>query len=673
MSQAVERIAVADRAVDPAPGRRSAAELRLDAEALLRRNWRLILATTLATLLFGLLFAALTPARYKSSAQLLVDPRGLQILKNDLTRSPESADGNLVDVENQRYILLSRSILGAVVDREKLAENPAFAGSPGLTTRLLGALHIGRAPVDGRSRAIQTLSEMVEVVRGERAYVLDVVVTSKDPDLSASLANAIARTFLDQQADARSEAARRASEELSKRAEDLRGKLQKAENEVERFRAEHGLVQTLAGRPLGEQQVSDLSGQLGAVRGRIADAQARVEAVEKFRRSGQNVEALTEALNAPTIVSLRAQYAQAAQQAGSLATQLGPRHPALMQAQEQVRDVRRLIAAELGRIAESAKVDLARAKAAEASLLKQSGAARDAFDDNGSALVKLRDLERAAEASRVVYQSFLSRSKELGESQGIDTANARVISPAVPALKPAGAPAALILAGSLLFGLVLGSGLAYARERFDDSIRTRRDLASLSGLPIIGALPVATDGKAKGDLLPDQPAFRRLLARIRPEPRSGAKTVAFVGLANDGVATEIAVTLAEFARWEKLDVAVIAGLAPERVAGALQANQRRVLGRGRVEIARLSDIAGGARQSLRRFREVVARADLVLIDAPAPDNADAALAFELADRIVLTLRADAIDRTRLQALFDALADHDDRLFGIALVGDLPAA
>ena len=649
--------------------------MRLDAEAAIRRNWRLVLATTLLTLLFGLAYAALSPAKYKSSAQLLVDPRGLQILKNDIARAPENADGNLVDVENQRYILLSRSILGAVVDREKLAANPAFGGGAGLMSRLLGALHVGRAPVDPRSRAILTLSDMVEVVRGERAYVLDVVVTSGDPDLSARLANVIARTFLDAQVDARSEAAKRASEDLSKRAEDLRRQVQNAETEVERFRAEHGLVQTVAGRPLGEQQVADLSTQLGAVRGRIADAQARVEAVEKFRKPGQNVETLSEALNAPTIVALRGQYAQAAQQAASLATQLGPRHPALMQAQEQVRDARRLISAELDRIAESARVDLARARASEASLLKQSGLARTANDGDGSALVKLHDLERAADASRTVYQSFLARAKELGESQGIDTANARVISPAVPALKAAGAPASLILAGSLLFGLVLGSGLAYARERLDDGVRSRRDLATLTGLPVLATLPVVrAAAKKDADVAPDQAAFRRLLARVRPDPRDGEKTIAFVGLAGDAIATEIVVALAEFARWEKLDVAVVAGQAPERVAAALRTADRRVLGRGNVEVARLADIAGGARRSLQRFRDVVARADLVLVAAPSPaDDADAPVAFELADRIVLALRADSLDRARLQATFDALADFDDRLAGVALVGDLPAA
>lgn len=91
-------------------------------------------------------------------------------------------------------------------------------------------------------------------------------------------------------------------------------------------------------------------------------------------------------------------------------------------------------------------------------------------------------------------------------------------------------------------------------------------------------------------------------------------------------------------------------------------------------MARLSDISIGARAALRRFQQVVARADFVLVDAPSPvEDTDAPVALDLADRIVIVLRADGVDRARLQATFDALADYDDRLVGLALVGDLPAA
>lgn len=658
--------------------------MRREAVQFVRRGWRLILGVTLACLLFGLLFAILSPTKYKSSAQLLVDPRGLQILKSEITRTGDSTDGNLVDIENQRYILLSRSILGAVVDHEHLVDNPLFGGkSPGLLSRTLAAFGAKAPQIDKRARAVQALADMVEVVRGERAYVLDVVVTTPDANLSATLANVIARTFLDAQNDARSDVAKRASDELARRAEDLRHQVQKAEAEVERYRAEHNLIQTPTGRLLDEQQIADLSQQLGLVRARIADAQARVQAVEKFRKSGQNVDSLSEALASPTMTSLRSQYAQAAQQAGSLATQLGPRHPALVQAQEQVRDARRLINAELERIADAARTDLARAKDSETSLQKQSGQVRVVNEQSNVALVKLRDLERAAEASRTVYQAFLARAKELGESQGIDSTYARVISPAIPAMKKAGAPAILVLAGSLLFGLVLGSGLAYARDRLDGVVRSRHELLELTGLPTLAAFRLV-ETKRTGvrrepqfELAPDRAAFRHLLARIDLAPGGEQKSVAFVSPHGGALATQLVVGLAEFARWEDLDVGVVDAHGDRSSAsGVFDDAPRRGRGRGDIEAVSLADLSrsGSLRQLRRAFADLESDSDIVLIDAPSPaHDADVASALDLADSIALVLEPHDLDRSVIETTLEALAEYEERLVGVVLIGDLAEA
>ncbi|MDE2362166.1 MAG: GumC family protein [Hyphomicrobiales bacterium] len=659
----------------------TAAQMRAEAQGFLARNWRLIAATTAAMLLVGALYAMLAPAKYKSSAELLVDPRGLQILKNEITRSGDSTDGNLVDIENQRYILLSRSVLQAVVDQQKLAESPLFGGAPpGLLSRLAGAIGVVRKPIDRRARAIQALTDMVEVVRGERAYVLDVIVTSGDADLSAQLANVIAKTYLQEQNDAKSEVAKRASDELTRRAEDLRKQVQLAEEKVERYRAAHDLVQTPSGRMLGEQQINDLSTQTGLVRARIADAQARVDAVERARKSGLSVEALTEALSSPTMTSLRSQYAQAAQQEASLATQLGPRHPALVQAQEQVRDVRRQISAELDRIASAAKTDLARAKDAEASLQKQSGAVRASSDQSAAALVELHDLERAAEANRTVYQAFLGRAKELGESQGIDSTNARIISPAIPAGKPAGAPPLLILAGSLLFGLTLGGGLAYARDRLDDRIHSRQQLADETGLPILAAFSTTVEpndaGAALVRLTPDRAAFRDLLARVGVHARADQTSIALVARHGASLPSQLVVGLAEFARWENLDVAIVdcAQDDDDRLARVFDEDETgapTVRRRGGVRTMPISDLTRGG--SLRRFRtridRLAAEVDVILFDAPSPvDRGDVRAVLEVVDAIVPVFQKDDLDRNFVDATMDALADYDDRVAGLVIIG-----
>lgn len=659
----------------------TAAELRSGSLAFLRRNWRLIFVTTAAVVLFGALYAIFAPVKYRSSAQLLIDPRGLQILKNEITRSGDSTDGNLVDIENQRYILLSRSILQTVVDQQKLEDNPMFGGGqPGLLSRLAATIGVRRIATDRRARAVQTLADMVEVVRNERAYVLDVVVTTPNPELSATLANVIARTYLEAQNEAKSDIAKRASDDLSKRAEELRKQVQTAEAEVERYRAEHDLVQTPTGRLLGEQQITDLSSQLGLIRARIADAQAKVDAVDRAKKGGLSLESLSESLSSPTMTGLRAQYAQAAQQEASLATQLGPRHPALIQAQEQVRDIKRQISAELDRIAAAARTDLARAKSSEASLQKQSSEVRVSSDKNNVALVELRDLERAAEASRTVYQAFLGRAKELGESQGIDSTNARVISPAIPAARPAGASGPLILAGSLLFGLTLGMSLAYARERLDDRIRSRRQILELTGLPVLATFATQTrsgDRAGRRALAPDRATFRDLLARLGVQAEADQTSVALVSRHRTALSTQLVAGLAEFARWEDLDVVVVdCGGASTQLADAFEENESATPRRGDVRVVRLANLlrTGSQRRLRAEFERIAAEADVIIFDVPPPDeDRDAPAVLDLADSIVPVFEAGELDRNVISSTIEGLADHEERVAGVVVIGELAAA
>ena len=75
--------------------------------------------------------------------------------------------------------------------------------------------------------------------------------------------------------------------------------------------------------------------------------------------------------------------------------------------------------------------------------------------------VQLRELERQANTSRTVYESFLRRSKEAWEQIDIPNSTAQIISAAYAASKPSHPRVLLILAGGLVFGLVLGVMMAF--------------------------------------------------------------------------------------------------------------------------------------------------------------------------------------------------------------------
>jgi len=155
---------------------------------------------------------------------------------------------------------------------------------------------------------------------------------------------------------------------------------------------------------------------------------------------------------------LRAQYAEARKRQAELIGELGPRHPALRQAEQQVNDLKRNISEEIDRFAQSARNDLTRARDYEASLNKALETQKRQSVQMSQASVRLRELEREVEASRDVYQSFLKRSRETEEQETLKTSSARITGDATVPQRRTFPPAMSLLA---MVGFMLG-GLAAA-------------------------------------------------------------------------------------------------------------------------------------------------------------------------------------------------------------------
>jgi uncharacterized protein involved in exopolysaccharide biosynthesis len=70
----------------------------------------------------------MTP-RYVSQIKILIDPRGLQILPNDLSPGAVSADATFAVVESQVQVITSTEVLEKVVARLNLTSDPEFIGN----------------------------------------------------------------------------------------------------------------------------------------------------------------------------------------------------------------------------------------------------------------------------------------------------------------------------------------------------------------------------------------------------------------------------------------------------------------------------------------------------------------------------------------------------------------
>ncbi len=431
------------------------------AQLLWQRKVAIVSAALISACVAVAVGKSLTP-KYNASAQLYVDPRELQLVDRELTPRAQDTSGLAMVVESQARVITSNNVLLQVIRDTNLEKDPEFGGgdSRGILGSLLGLFGVEMRTTPEQQKqirmgALEALNRHINVKKTDRTFIVDIDVWSYEPAKAAMLANAIAKAYLAESKQSQAAAARRATTDLSGRLKELQERLRNAENTLAVYKAQNNFVgsqDTL----ISDQQLSASNQRLAAARALTLDAQAKYDQIEASRKTSADAGAVPEALQSQTIANLRAQSAEARKRQAELQSELGPRHPALRQMEQQVQDLRRAINEEVERFAQSAKNDLIRARDFEASLNKALETQKRQSVQMSQASVRLRELEREVEASRDVYQSFLKRSRETEEQETLNTSSARVIGDAAVPQRRTFPPAMSLLA---MIGFVFG-GLA---------------------------------------------------------------------------------------------------------------------------------------------------------------------------------------------------------------------
>lgn len=440
--------------------------------SILFRHARLMAGVILLCALAGAAYVILAPAKYIASGRILLDPVGLQIVGTGVAPRNPTRETSAIDAESQIYVITSRAVFDRVVKTENLESDPLFGAKPrGLVSSLLVGLGIIK-PIDPHELALRQLDRAVTVARNPNSFVVNVNVATENRDTSAQIANAIMRSYMEEENRAQGETAKRAGSSLDTRLETLQARVREAEERYERYRSSHGIV-VANGQPILEKQVSDLSGQITNAQARVNELQSALDQLRNAKGGMVRLDAIPEAFRSGSIEILRNRYAAAKQLETNLVATLGPRHPDYATAAAQAAEARRLLDQAIRDVVQSVSVELDRAKTTLKGLNTQLDALNNQVSTSNEASVRLRELGREVDANRAIYESFLSRSRELAEQQRLENSNTRILSLASPPLEQGGPPAILILLASLLMGLGLGTAAAWLMDQLSAPRKVR--------------------------------------------------------------------------------------------------------------------------------------------------------------------------------------------------------
>lgn len=478
---------------------------RLDyVRGFVQRRYLAILLGLLLALPYGAFRAFTSPKTYTASATMMIETR-----KGPLDGPAQAVPLDAAWFETHLQNLKSVNVLGYVVKQLHLADDPEFLRSDAAPLdRLLS--RIGWSSSQPKSDAERTIRAVELVAGGLRAqrigqsYMIRIDFDGRNPELDAKIANEMVNAYIFDQMNAKYQSSRRAGDWLQERLQNLRDQAASAERAVVQFKAKNNIV-AAGGTTINEQQLADISGELGKARARAGDLQARIERMDAVRQAYQREyspdqrgsavdENFSEAMSNGIISPLRAKYLDLINREADWASRYGANHVAVVNLRNQIRDIRRSIYDELGRIEETTRGELDIAKKRQTELETSLTSAVTKAQDTNQAAVTLFSLEAAAKSYRSLYDNFLRQHTEAVQEQTYPISDARLISSA--SVMQTGPQKMKIWFYAIFGGAMFGVGFGALRELLDRGFRTGQQVKSVLNTECLALIPRLDQGPA---------------------------------------------------------------------------------------------------------------------------------------------------------------------------------
>jgi polysaccharide biosynthesis transport protein len=549
----------------------TAAADRLDLRFLLsifRRRFRLFAIIVGSALLLAFLFTMEQPKLYQATADVVMNKFKGDIVP-DANTTQTDVPKRSEDIDTELKIIKSQEMAIQVIDDLRLDREPAFVESATVGKGIAASLKslLGIAPPslplgDIKRLLADTMLSDLKADRMETAYAMRITYTNRDPKQAARIANAFATNYAGSSVKVKRAEGEKTLALLRTRIDELRTQAQSDFGAVQDFRVRNNLLSAQATQ-LAEQEAAAYGQQLATARAAAA--------VDRGRANNAGGTGAAAAVNSGVVQSLRSQRASISVKVAELSGRYFDGHPDLVTARRELSDIDQQINAEIGRVMSGVNSGLASGAQATAqqvgSLQGNLGAARAALAANNRALVGLDDLNRKAQASQTLYESYLSRYREVVAQSGTEQPEARLLSAAKAPERPFSPNLPVNLALGLVIGLLLGASAAIGAETVytglttGDEVEGRLGVRYLGGVPLLSSVdvkdvdPIGSLISAPGSAYAE--AVHGLLTAVRQSSNSRNQVVAVTSALPGEGKTSLAASLARSATLSGETVIVI--------------------------------------------------------------------------------------------------------------------
>jgi polysaccharide biosynthesis transport protein len=469
----------------------SQGSIMLDLWKTVKRHRRLVILLTALGFLASLLFTLCQVPSYRAFALLQLQGLNEDFLDIKSVNPNASAGQYPIEstVQTQIKIVQSEPVMIRSLDRMKLYTKERTSKTQTVFGEMLSSMGWVHPTPKPTTDVVQDATDTVHVRAIGPTSIIEVTANSPDPFVAALYVNTIADEFIAQTAAARSISSEKTSTWLRSQLQDLRARLEQAENNLEAYANQSNLMfpqssDSTTGLSVEQQRLEQLQEELSKAE---ADRVSKQSSYEQSQ--SRNPDALPPVLDNGPIRDYQLKLADLRRQEAELTATLNPLHPKVVRVEQAIAQLQATMARERSNVIARLRHEFETAQRRENLLNAAYQAQSRTVGSQEAKRVRYGTLKSEVDSDRQLFEAMLRKVKESDFAKALQATSVRIVNPALIPQKPVTPKIPLNLFFGSILGLVAGVGLALFKEGAENPIRSPGQSAGQLQTRELGVIP----------------------------------------------------------------------------------------------------------------------------------------------------------------------------------------
>ena len=449
---------------------------------MLREKAWIVITCALVAAALGGAYVLRTPKVYQSTA-------GVQV---------EQAEHKVVNIED-----VSSEDLGSLELLRTIEQNLSnhtlmerVVSTMGLTATEVGLPPNPRVPYNVSDIA-DALGRNVSVKLVRNTRLIGVSAANTSPELAQRIASTIVEQYIESNQEYHVGVATDANKFLLQQADQLKAKLEQSEQQLQNYKEESQAVSLEGSQNITVEKLKDLNEKLTTAKADRLKLEADNSQVQKL--AGQppvNFLTIASVADSQAVLEAKKQMMEQESELANLKQRYLPKHPRYIQAEAALKALKDGLDSTIMGAAASVSTQYQAAAETENELSEALKEQEQMALHLNKIAIPYNVLERQVESDQALYDSVLSRLKETDVTKNLEEDNIRMVEQPVLPEKPLRPQPKLILAGSIMAGLVVGVLVCIGLNLLDNTFKTVDQAETQLELPAVAAVPKGKEGNS---------------------------------------------------------------------------------------------------------------------------------------------------------------------------------